>query len=330
MECQFCEKILSNIYSLKNHQKTAKFCLQKQGKINEINFECECCYKKFTTKDNLNTHTKICKERIKEENNKEKECHLTLEKIKKEYKLELDNKEKECHSTLEKIKKEYKLELDNKEKEYNSNLEKIKKEYKLEIDKIKDEYKLELDKTKEKLFRLEGKLSILENNKECLYDIAKQPKITNTNNNNKILSITSHMDFNNTEHVKKLIEEKYDTKYLFQGQKGVAQFAVDYILKDDNGELRYVCTDPSRQIFKYKDSEGFIKKDVEAKKLTGFLVNSGIQEKTHNVAIDFWTDDDGEINGEKCSSLLEPAQSVKNINTDNTVFKKELVNIICI
>jgi len=208
-----------------------------------------------------------------------------------------------------------------------------------ELDKIKEEirylnkkHRQEIDKLKEENNVFKGKISILENNKDCLFEIAKQPKIANSNtnnNNNKILSINSHMDFNNTEHVKKIIEEKYDTKYLFQGQKGVAQFAVDYILKDDNGELRYVCTEPSRQIFKYKDSEGFIKKDVEAKKLTGFLVNSGIQEKTHNVAIDFWTDDDGEINGEKCSSLLEPAQSVKNIKEDNTVFKKELVNITC-
>ncbi len=290
MECEFCQKILSTIYSLKNHQKTAKSCLQKQGKISELTFDCEFCFKNFTTKDNLNSHYKKCKEKIQKEN-------------------------------IKGIDLEHKLEL-----------EKIKEEHKLEIDKIKKEHKEEVDKIKEKLFRLEGKISILENNKDCLFEIAKQPKIanTNTNNNNKILSITSHMDFNNTEHVKKIIEEKYNTKYLFQGQKGVAQFAVDYILKDDNGELRYVCTDPSRQIFKYKDSEGFIKKDVEAKKLTGFLVNSGIQEKTHNVAIDFWTDEDGQVNGEKCSSLLETAQSVKNINTDNAVFKKELVNIICI
>ena len=202
----------------------------------------------------------------------------------------------------------------------------MKEEHKSEIDSLKEE----LVKLKEELFRMEGKLSVLENNKDCLFEIAKQPKITNTNTNNKILSFQSHLDFSNIDHFKKIIEEKYDKKYLFQGQKGVAQFAVDYILKDDKGELKYICTDPSRQIFKYKDSEGCIKKDVDAKKLTGFLVNSGIQEKTHDVAIDFWTEDDGKINGEKCSSLLETAQSVKNIGIDNTIFKKELVNITCL
>jgi len=63
MECQYCNKILSTIYSLKTNQKTVKSCLQKQGKINQINFACEFCLKNFTSKDNLNTHYKICKEK---------------------------------------------------------------------------------------------------------------------------------------------------------------------------------------------------------------------------------------------------------------------------
>jgi hypothetical protein len=316
MECQYCNKILSTVYSLKTHQKTVKSCLQKQGKQNDIvNFNCKFCSKSFTSKDNLYNHYKICKEKMKEDIITDE-----VNKIKEEHKLE-----------LEKRNKEHRKELDKRNKEHRKELEKRNKEQSLEIKILKENHSLEIIKLKEELCRLQGKLSVLEENKDIIYEIAKQPKITNANtNNNKILSINSYMDFNNTEHVKKLIEEKYDTKYLFQGQKGVAQFAVDYILKDDNGDLRYVCTDPSRQIFKYKDSEGCIKKDVEAKKLTGFLVNSGIQNKTHNVAIDFWTEDDGEINGEKCSTLLETAQSVKNIAEDNTVFKKELVNITCV
>jgi hypothetical protein len=181
---------------------------------------------------------------------------------------------------------------------------------------------------KEELYDLKGQLKILSKSNDRLFDIAKQPRISNTNNNNKILSIQTHLDFNNTDQVKQLIEKKYDKKYLFQGQKGVAQFAVDYILKDDTGQLKYICTDPSRQIFKYKDPEGYIKKDIEAKKLTGFLVDSGIKEKTHNSAIEFWTDENGDVNGEKCSSFLETAQSIKNNNNDNSVFKKELINII--
>ncbi len=305
MECEFCKKILSTIYSLKSHQKTVKSCLQLQGKLNDdVYLSCEYCDKKFTIKNNLISHYKTCKEKKYQssiENKKDKE----IQKLKDNN----DEKDKE----IQRLKDEHYKIL-------------TKKELEIKKDKIKmEKYKKEIDKLKEELYDMKGQLKILTKNNDCLFDIAKQPKISHTNN--KILSIQSHLDFSNTEYVKQLIDEKYDKKYLFQGQKGVAQFAVDYILKDDTGQLKYVCTDPSRQIFKYKDSEGFIKKDVEAKKLTGFLVNSGIQEKTHDVAIDFWTDENGDVDGEKCSVLLEPAQSIKNIKHDNTAFKKELVNI---
>ena len=267
--------------------------------------------KVYTTKDSLTTHYNSCKE--KKEN------------------MKIEKEKQQCE--LEKLQNEMHILKENNKKEIEKYKNKLKDKF-TEIEKYKNNLKdkfTEIEKLKEELHDVKGQLKVLDSNKNVIYDIAKQPKITNTNTNthtnNKILSIQSSFDFNNTEHVKKLIEEKYDTKYLFQGQKGVAQFAVDYILRDDNGQLKYICTDPSRQIFKYKDSEGFIKKDVDAKKLTGFLVNSGIHEKTYDMAIDFWTDDKGEVDGEKCSYMLEPAQSVKNIENDNSVFKKELINI---
>jgi hypothetical protein len=234
-----------------------------------------------------------------------------------------------CNKSFTNIKKHLNI---CKEKNKVS-IEKNKDDYEKllnEKEQIITKFKKENQELKEYIIKLETENKIYKKSHETVDVLAKQPKISHMNTNNKILSIQSHLDFSNTEHIKQLIDEKYDKKYLFQGQKGVAQFAVDYILKDDTGQLKYVCTDPSRQIFKYKDSEGYIKKDIEAKKLTGFLVNSGIQEKTHDVAIDFWTDENGDVDGEKCSVLLEPAQSVKNIKNDNATFKKELVNMTTI
>jgi hypothetical protein len=282
--------------------------------------ECQFCKKQLKTISSLNHHQTTAKYCLKIQGKTDDK--FTCEFCKKVFTTK-DNLR--THNNSCKEKKE-KIALTEKEKIKNSYISVVNENSELKdtIENLKDI----IEKMKEELYDLKGQIKILSKNNDCLQDIAKQPKISNSNNNNKILTIQSHFDFNNTEHVKQLIEEKYDRKYLFQGQKGVAQFAADYILKDDNGEFKYICTDPSRQIFKYKDSEGFIKKDIEAKKLTGFLVNSGIQEKTHDVAIEFWTDENGEVDGEKCSTLLEPAQSVKNIKNDNTVFKKELINII--
>ncbi len=284
--------------------------------------ECQFCKKQLKTISSFNHHQTTAKYCLKIQG--KTDAKFNCEFCKKAFTTK-DNLRIHINSCKEKKEKMALTEKD-KIKSIHVSLINENSELKDTIENLKDI----IEKLKEELYDLKGQIKILSKNNDCLQDIAKQPKISNSNNNNnnKIMTIQSHFDFSNTEQVKQLIDQKYDRKYLFQGQKGVAQFAADYILKDDNGEFKYICTDPSRQIFKYKDSEGFIKKDIEAKKLTGFLVNSGIQEKTHDVAIDFWTDENGKVDGEKCSTLLEPAQSIKNINNDNTVFKKELINII--
>ena len=54
----------------------------------------------------------------------------------------------------------------------------------------------------------------------------------------------------------------------------------DKLLKNEEGNLNYVCTDPSRNIYKYKTLEGVVEKDVNAKKLTTKLISGGICEKS--------------------------------------------------
>ena len=57
-QCQYCEKIFSSKSNLSNHQKTAKFCLNKRNIINE---EYKCiCKKNFTTKIVFDRHKEIC------------------------------------------------------------------------------------------------------------------------------------------------------------------------------------------------------------------------------------------------------------------------------
>jgi hypothetical protein len=181
---------------------------------------------------------------------------------------------------------------------------------------LKDEIRL----LKEENMLFKGKLMVLDKNQDIVYNIAKEPKTsknTTTNTTNNILSIQTPIDFNNIEKVKNIIDEKYT--------KGIAKFAVENILTDENGNLTYICTDPSRQIFKYKDSSGDIRKDVEAKKITNFLIDGGIQNKSTDMFKKLWTSDDGEIDGEKCSKLFSQADEMIKLKNDNTVFKKELV-----
>lgn len=270
MECEFCKKTLSNKGSLVQHQKTAKYCLQIQGKIND-KYICVFCNTNYTTKQHLINHEKKCK--------------------------------------------------DNNIEIFKSSILK-NREYETKIKDLESENLL-----------LKGAIKVYEKNQECLHEIAKNPKTTkttnNTTNNTKILSIQTPLDFDNKEKIQNIINDKYNSSYLHDGQKGVAKFAVEHILKDEQGDLSYICTDPSRYVFKYKDINGGLVKDLEAKKLTNALIDNGLKHKSHNMFINLWTDEEGKVDGKLCGELLSKATDIINLKEDNTEFKKQLVTMTC-
>jgi hypothetical protein len=151
-------------------------------------------------------------------------------------------------------------------------------------------------------------------------------KPTTTNNLNT-LNIASMIDFNNVDKVKDLIENKLNINHVVDGQKGLANFVKDNLLTDDAGKLLYICTDPSRHIFKYKDSSGEVKKDIEAKKLTNYILEGGIRSKSSNIGNDWCKDDKGDIHIDRFNIMIEQQQSIMKLSDDNNSFKKELASI---
>ena len=319
MECNFCNKIFSNRSSLSTHQKTTKYCLKLQGKIEENNFKCEFCCKSFTTKQYLSTHVDSCN----------KEIIKIIKEKKIEYEQKLKEKEIEYEQKLKEKEIEYEQKLKEKEIEYEQKLKEIEyeqkaKELKLQYQEIIKQKEKECE-LKEKNAELKGQLISLKEDHEILREIAKQPKNTTTNNNT--LNITSSIDFDNIDKIKDVIQNDFNINYAINGQKGIARFVKDKLLKDENGNLLYVCTDPSRQIFKYKDNKGEIRKDVEAKKLTEYIVDGGIKKKTVDVANNWYTDENGDIDIEKFNFMMDHQQSILNLKDDNNSFKKELASI---
>jgi hypothetical protein len=198
---------------------------------------------------------------------------------------------------------------------------------KKELEQLKKEFKEQEKEIIQKdliISRLEAKIEIYENDHECLHEIAKQPK-NSTIHNTKTLIINTPLDFNDTDKIREIINNKYSIDYIFDGQKGIAQFAVQHVLTDGNGDLKYVCTDPSRQIFKYKDIHGEIQRDVEAKKLTNYLVDGGIKEKVKENVLEYSKDENGNIDGEKFSFIAEKLGSMIQIKEEGNIFKKEVV-----
>ena len=90
--------------------------------------------------------------------------------------------------------------------------------------------------------------------------------------------------------------------------------------------MKYVCTDPSRNIFKYKDDSGDIHKDIEAKKLTNYLIDGGIKNKSLELAKEWYTADDGIVDKYKLQILLDKHDSLVKLDEDNSEFRKELIS----
>ena len=268
---------------------------------------CDYCGTQFKTISSLNYHKKNTKYCLKLQN-------------------ELDLQDKlsyQCQVCLKYFSKNYlKIHFQDKCGSNIYNLNNLIKDLKDKIVLLEKENIL-LTKECDTLKEIN---TVYKSDHDCIQDIAKQPRniVHSNNTNNKILNIITPLNFTNKEDIKNKINDSYKLDYIFSGQKGVAKFAVDHILKDEEGNLKYVCTDPSRQIFKYKDETGEVRKDVEAKKLTNFLVEGGIKDKASKIMNDWWTEETGITNTDKFELLVDKAESLRVIDSDNNDFKKEL------
>ena len=222
MECEFCSKILKNEITLRNHQKTAKYCLRIQDEniIKNKNFICKYCYKKLSENRQLQKHELKC---LKNEQNKIIE--------------ELENERNDKNKIIEELK----LELENEQKYKNKIIEELENKLK-DRDKIIEELKLELENERnDKVDRLERLASIKSNN----YNIK-------TLNKNNILNSLKILDLQHlTEHAKKLTID-----HIKKGREGIIDHAKE-VFKD-----RACRTDISRKNLKLKNKDGNIVNDV--------------------------------------------------------------------
>ena len=274
--------------------------------------ECNFCNKIFSSKSSLNVHQKTTKYCLKLQGKIVNENNFTCEYCNKIF------------TVKQNLTSHYGI---CKEKEFNDNLKKQEEQIKKQFDFILKEKDKEINDLKQKIAELNGRLFTLKDDHELIKEIAKQPKNT-TNTTTNTLNITSCLDFENIDKIKDVIDNDFNIDYVINGQKGIAKFVKDKLLKDDNGKLIYICTDPSRQIFKYKDNKGEIKKDVEAKKLTEYIVDGGIKKKTVDLSNEWYTDDTGGIDNNKFDIMIDPQQSILKLKDDNNTFKKELASLI--
>jgi hypothetical protein len=276
-----------------------------------MNLICEYCKKEYNSKYILIKHQQTTKKclKIQEALKNNNEMNIEIEVV--SYNCEYCKKEFTTKQA--------------KEKHYNVCITK----YKQEIQKLKNE----LEEKSNSFNEFEQKILVLETENRMLREqsnrstttveeIAKQPRVnTTTNNHNKIM-INTPVDLSQ-QTVHEAIEQGFSDEYLVQGQKGVARFAVDNILKDEQGQLMYICTDPSRQIFQFKNKDGTIQKDVRATKLTKALLEGEIKSASHKMACDKMKD----ASAEEFNMYTDHYYEIRDLETDNSNFSKELTSL---
>jgi hypothetical protein len=288
MECEFCKKNFSSKSNLRYHIKTNKKCQEIQLQQNKDNIVSECINCGFCDKN------------------------FTKQTIKIHHKT---------------CKKKIDIELKNLISDKDTEIKNFKKENK-KIKNLLSEKDEEIKKLQMRIVELETENKIYLQDREVVQKLAMQPKTTttNTNNNDNRIRINNNF-FDNPERIKQMINEKLTKDYISDGQKGVAQFACNNLLKDENGNMNYICSDPSRHIFKFQNNEGNIEKDVKANKLTNMLIEAGISNKALSIAPSLWTDEDGNINSNNFLTFSPYTTEIASMQVDNTVFRNELATL---
>ena len=224
--------------------------------------ECEFCKKIFANKSNMNVHKNTAKYCITARQTA-KVCEFPCE-----YCLYIFATER-CLSSHTKVCKTKKAQDNIAMKTENMMLN--KRVIELEI------------KLESKTIELDNLSKLLKMSQSCVEEIAKQPKITTNNKINNKVSILTPLDLS-ADRLRELVEANFTNSHLLEGQKGVARFTVEHIIKDDDGKLQYICTDPARHTFRFKDGDTEIK-DIRGKRLSSALVPPGMN-KTGRLGMD--------------------------------------------
>ena len=311
MNCEFCKKEFACKGTLITHQKTAKYCLQLQGKNIIQLFECNFCVKNFTTQQNLKEHILVCKEKEK----------IDLQQKEKKYEVQIINIKVEYEAKIENQKQEYIEKLNNKDSYYQEKLTE------------KNEYISKLEAKLEKMeAKLEAKLEKLESTVTTIALEAKTVSakpVTTKNTTNHITVTTNTNNFLNLskEHVNKVLKDNMDYNVVYAGQAGLATFVVEKILTDSDGKLMYYCVDPSRQMFEFTGENGEKIRDLKAEKLIQSLLKGDVIRTGLEEAAKGWNTDDQQLNLERTKVFGPKVSEYAELNRNNTVFRSKVSSL---
>ena len=275
---------------------------------------CEYCKNEYKTKSNLNNHQKTTKKCLMLRGIIESKYICLKCGYKTERKISYDRHNMSC--------------TDKKKKTYD------------ELEQENNNLKLKLEKYEEEVVRLATDNMNLERKIESyeskMFTLAAKPTSinnTNTTNNNRNTQNLIMSDWRSDTIIEK-VERGFTLEHLEDGLKGVARFTDEHIIRGEDGKKSLLCTDPARMIFKYKDSEGVVQKDVRATKLKNAIKEPIIKKskemfinensRLFDVINSAEEDENMDFTNAKIDNLRENFLQVKKIDDNSDMYAKEL------
>jgi hypothetical protein len=142
-------------------------------------------------------------------------------------------------------------------------------------------------------------------------------KKENSNSNTKTFDVF-------LEQINNVINAQFKEEYLILGQKGIAKFVYEHIIKNTENDFLYICIDESKQIFNFKNTENETEKDYKAKKLTQLIVNSDLKKIAHQISCNKMS----ENNPESFMEFTDHFREIQKLEYNNVEFRRELIELL--
>ena len=215
-------------------------------------------------------------------------------------------------------------------------IETIKKDLEislLQIENLKVQNKKDLDAA---LLQILERDRQIDDYKEKMFILASKPthhinNIGNTKTTNKTQNLIVS-DWR-TEIIQEKVEDNFKLEHVKDGLIGVARFTSQYITNGDGENKSYHCTDRNRDVFIYKDIDGVVHKDIQARKLKNAIKDPIIKKSSllvleersrlSDIIVKEKDIDIVTLSSNTMNKLTDKFREIKNIE-DNDTFTKEM------
>ena len=199
-----------------------------------------------------------------------------------------------------------------------------------------------LEVTKKELFvsleTIEELRNEINDYKEKMFLLASKPTHHNINTNignTKTTNKTQNLIVSDwrSEIIQEKVEDNFKLEHVKDGLIGVARFTSQYITNGDGENKSYHCTDRNRDVFIYKDVDGIVHKDIQARKLKNAIKDPIIKKSSllvleersrlSDIIVKEKDIDIVTVSSNTMNRLTDKFREIKNIE-DNDTFTKEM------